>query len=84
MTDQPRIVTAPGIPDEAIIHIPEFTSWDTQAWSCEIGVPVAALPGLRDAIVAHLAAIDSPPDVADAPTPTTHLEQHMTPEEPAP
>jgi hypothetical protein len=54
VTDQPRISTTPAEPDQALIHLPEFTYWDTQAWACELGVPVALLPGLRDAIDKHL------------------------------
>jgi hypothetical protein len=53
VTDQPRITTTPD-PDNAMLHIPEFTYWDTQAWACELGVPVRLLPGLRDAIDKHL------------------------------
>jgi hypothetical protein len=56
VTDQPRITTTPAKPDEALIHLPEFTYWDTQVWACDIGVPVELLPGLRDAIDKHLGA----------------------------
>lgn len=53
-TEQPRITTTPARPDEVFIHLPEFTYWDTQAWSAELGIPAAHLPALRDAITAHL------------------------------
>lgn len=56
MTDLPRITSTPARPDEVFIHLPEFTYWDTQAWSAELGIPTAHLPALRDAINAWLDA----------------------------
>jgi hypothetical protein len=54
MTEQPRITATASRPGEVFIHLPEFTYWDTQAWSAELGIPAAHLPALRDAITAHL------------------------------
>jgi hypothetical protein len=56
VTDQPRITTASDFPDQATIHLPEYTFWDSQAGACEVGVPDELLPGLRDAIDTHLNA----------------------------
>lgn len=55
-TEQPTITTDPTNDDQALIHFPEFGLLDTQAWSVDVGIPVAALPGLRDAITRHLVA----------------------------
>lgn len=54
--DQARITTVPARHGEATIHLPEYVSWDTQAWSAELGVPEDALRPLRDAINAHIGA----------------------------
>lgn len=64
MTNQPRITTAPDFPGQATIHLPEYTSWDTQAGACEVGIPVEDLPGLRDAINKHLGARTTPDNPA--------------------
>jgi hypothetical protein len=53
-TEKPTITTTPGRPGEVLIHLPEFTYLDTQAWSVDIGIPDTALRDLQDAITRHL------------------------------
>jgi hypothetical protein len=59
-TEKPTITTAPDRPGEALIHLPEFTYLDTQAWSADIGIPEAALRDLQDTITRHLHADREP------------------------
>jgi hypothetical protein len=66
-TEHPTITTHPGLPDEVLIHIPEFTYWDTQAWSADLGIPADVLPALRNAIETHLTGVQPPiPDTLPA------------------
>lgn len=56
-TERPIITAHPGQSDEVLIHLPEFTYWDTQAWSADLGIPADALPALRTAIETHLTSV---------------------------
>lgn len=51
---RPRVTIVPERPDEVLLHLPEYTYWDTQAWSADLGIPASALGDLRDAITRHL------------------------------
>ncbi|WP_164720971.1 hypothetical protein [Streptomyces sp. W1SF4] len=46
MTDGPRITPNPD-GDGVILHLPDFTHLDTQAWSVDIGLTDDALAALR-------------------------------------
>lgn len=61
-TDVLRVTTTPHQPDKALIHLPEFTYLDTQAWSLDVGIPADHLPALRDAITKHLWGQKEPGD----------------------
>lgn len=50
-----RIETVPDRPDEVVLHLPEWTMWDTQAYSAELGVPAGHLPALKAVLDAWLA-----------------------------
>lgn len=63
MTEQdekPTITTTPGRPGEVLIHFPDFTYYDSQAWSADIGIPDTALRDLQDTITRHLHADQEP------------------------
>ncbi|MEU4947690.1 hypothetical protein [Streptomyces lavendulae] len=48
MTEQPRITPNPdGDGDGVILHLPETTYLDTQAWSVDIGLTDEGLADLR-------------------------------------
>lgn len=49
MTEQPTITPNPD-GDGVILHLPDITSLDTQAWSVDIGLTPEALEALRDAL----------------------------------
>lgn len=49
MTDQPRITPNPD-GDGVILHLPDITHLDTQAWSVDIGLTHDALAALRNAL----------------------------------
>lgn len=59
--DGMRISTTPARPDEVTLHLPEWTSWDTQAYSAELGIPAGHLPALKAVLDAWLAqqAVDA-------------------------
>lgn len=65
VTEQPTITTRPDRPNEVLIHLPEFTYFDSQVWEADLGIPTAALAALRDAITAHLDAGRPSPRQAD-------------------
>lgn len=44
-----------GATDEVLLHVPWWTSWDTQAYSAELGLPAAHLAALKAVLDAHLA-----------------------------
>ncbi|MFJ3923048.1 hypothetical protein [Streptomyces sp. NPDC090022] len=49
MTDQPTITPNPN-GDGVILHLPDITYLDTQAWSVDIGLTQEGLDGLRAAL----------------------------------
>lgn len=49
MTDQPRITPNPD-GDGVILHLPDFTYLDTQAWSVDIGLTDDAVDALRNVL----------------------------------
>lgn len=53
--DGMRITAGPDRLDDVLIHLPQFTYWDTQVWSAELGIPTAHLPALKAVLEAHLA-----------------------------
>lgn len=58
IVDGMRVSTVPDRPGEVTIHLPEWTTWDTQAYSAEVGIPaghVVALKAVVDAWIAQQA-----------------------------
>lgn len=51
---------SPDDPESVLLHLPEFTYLDTQAWSLDVGIPRAQL----DAVIAALTAAQADGGVA--------------------